>query len=164
MPTLTFDYRPGPFFALFLLSISLLFTATFVWMALENDTSLDIFGLSLSPNASRFAWWGFAIFFGLGIPFGLMTLRQSVLKPRQVILTDQAITAPRGAIYAATKSIPFRDVTGFRVWTVQRNTFLEIRSGGQTLSIPKSCIRPAAQFDALAAAVEKRITASRINR
>ncbi|MFQ1699555.1 hypothetical protein ACJ5NV_03055 [Loktanella agnita] len=163
MPTLTFDYRPALTNALLLLLVSALFTVGLVWLALGNTSRIDILGFVLSVQASTAFFWFGAAFFGLGIPASLKMAGDSIGKPRQVMLSDTEITAPKGGFFKVTKVIAFRDVTACRVVTVQRNTFLEIKGAQQKLTIPKSYIRPAAQFDALAAAVEKRITAARIN-
>lgn len=163
MPTLTFDYRPGLLLAVMLLLFSTLFAIGLGWMASTNDSRIEIFGMTPSVETSTVLLWAFAAFFGLGVPISVKMLLQSVAKPRQVVLTATDVTAPKGAIYNGTKTIPFREITNLRIWTVQRNTFLEIHAGKQKLAIPRSCIKPAAQFDALTAAVEKRVAAARIN-
>ena len=58
--------------------------------------------------------------------------------------------------------IPYRDITGLRVQTIQRNTFLVIRSNQKTLSIPKLAMSKRGDFDRLSAALEKRVAASAV--
>ena len=163
MQTQTFDYRPGIGMAIALLIIAVLFAGIFLWMALENNTRLEIFGMVLSVGASTALFWGCALFFGAGIPIGGKMIAQSMYKPRHVILHDTSITAPKSGLSSKTKTLNFRDITGHKVWSVQGNTMMELKTSTQKLVIPKTYIRPANQFDALAAAIEKRITAARIN-
>lgn len=163
MPTLTFDYRPGAMPSLFLLIVSALLSTGLGWSAIENNTQMEIFGMVLSLRASTIFFWVGAALFGLATLAGAKMLLQSFAKPRQVVLTDAAITAPKGGMYRTLSTIALADVTRFRVWSISTTTVLEVNAGKQALRIPKSYIRPAAEFDALAAAVQTRITAVRIN-
>ncbi|MFG5383664.1 hypothetical protein [Yoonia sp. R2-816] len=162
MPVLTFDYRSGWLQSATVLVIASLFALSSGWFASENNSRIDIFGKTLSVEASAMLLWGIAAFFALGIPVGLKMLLLSMAKPRQVVLTATDITAPKAPIYKTTTTIALRDITRLRVSTVHRTTVFEIKAGKQKLGINKTWIQPASQFDVLRDTVEKRAAAAAI--
>lgn len=162
METLSFDYRPRIGSGLVILLFGAIFGAGMIWMAIGNDKGLDILGVVLPVAVATAFYVIMGIFFALGIPIGVKMIRDSFGEPAQVVLSDTAISAPVSQLNKKTRVIPYRDITGLRVQTIQRNTFLVIRSNQKTLSIPKLAVSKRGDFDTLCKALEKRVAASAV--
>lgn len=162
MDTITFNYRPRLRSGIAMLLFSVAFSAGMVWIALGNDKGLRILGIVLPPSAATVFYAFCAVFFALGILAGAKMIGASFGPPKQVILSTTEITAPASQLSRKTRVVPYANITGMRVQTIQHNTFLIIKSNQRTLSIPKVSISERGAFDALCAALDKRVMASRV--
>ena len=159
METLNFDYRPRMRSGVLLMLFGIIFGAGMLWMAVENDKGLDVFGFVLPVAVATVFYVVMGVFFALGVPIGLRLIRDSRGEPAQVILAAATITAPTSPLIKKTRVIPYRDITGVRIQKIQRNTFLLISSDQKTLSIPKMAVSRPGDFDRLHQAIEKRVAA-----
>ena len=82
--------------------------------------------------------------------------------PKQVILSGTEIMAPSSILGKRIRVVPYADITEIRVKKIQHNTFLVIKSNQKLVSIPKISVSKPGDFDALCAALDKRVMASRV--
>ena len=162
MDTICFDYRPRLRTGLMIFLFGAVLSVGMMWVAMENDKGMRVFGLVFPPAATTGFSIFMAIFFALGIPIGIKIMRISFGPPAQVILSATEITAPAATLSKKTRVIPYADITALHVQTLQQNTFLIIKSNQKTLSIPKVAVSKAGDFDALHTALNKRVMATRV--
>ena len=143
-------YKPK--LIVFVLSIAFFAICAVVlsYVALTNDKGLILNrSLRLSESGADIFYWcltGASIIFVL---FGTLALIKGSKAEREVLATQEFISAPKNGLSNKIITINYSDITDLRVQTVQKQRFLSIFHSGGKLSITQNMLPNEDAFEEL---------------
>ena len=157
METLRYPYKPKAY----VMALSgLLFAglgAFFVKLARENDEGLLIDRvIRLNPQSATAFYWLLAAFCIGFVLISILGLFRSFGPPREIVLDRAGISAPKNPLRPEPVTLPYASITDLRMTQVRSQHFLTIHHAGGKLSISRSMLPSTADFDQLAAELDRR--------
>ena len=127
-------------------------------VARTNDRGVVINHLiELSANGASYFFGALALA-SLGfVLIAIVAIYRGFTSEREVIVSDDSITAPKSAISKRTVTFRFEDVNTMKVQKVQKTRVLHLATHQGKLSIPNNMIPGKTGFDDLVALVSSRL-------
>lgn len=119
-------------------------------VAINNERGLILNRIfEFSAGAATVFYWCLTAASGLFIILGLMGLIFGLTSRKEIIITENGITAPKSGLSKKNISISFSDITNINIQSVQKQELLNIFYKDGKLTIPQSMLPNKQSFDEL---------------
>lgn len=157
MPPVVIPYRSKPW----VMALAALFFAgigvVIFKRAQTNDRGLIINGIiHFETGGATVFYWILTAFCAGFVLVAMLGLIRAFGKPREVVLDDRTLSAPRNGISRTIVTVPLTSITGIDFSEVSRQRFLDIRHTHGKLSIPASMLPSANDIQLLAMEIAER--------
>jgi len=126
-------------------------------VALSNDRGLILNRIiELSKENATIFYWCVTAGSGLLVATGLLGLISGLTSKKEIVLSENGISAPRSGISKKIISVKYSDITELTMQAVQKQRFLNIIHPGGKLTIPQSMLPNKQAFEDLVKIVSKR--------
>lgn len=162
MTTLSYDYKPKAWIMLLAVVFFGICTVVIGNMAINNDRGLilnRLFEFSQS-GAAVFYWILTICCVGLTLA-GIWGVLNSFGTPKQVVLSEASITAPKSAVSNVIIEIPYAEVFDIVDQKVQKQVFLVVHGQNTKITIAKSALADNEEFEQMRNALIERSIAQK---
>ena len=161
MPALTYDYKPKLWIMLLVVAFFGACALIIGNVALTNDRGLSINRIfNLSQGSATAVYWALALVSVGFVVAGVLGLVKSIGKPKQIVLDDTTLHAPKSAISATVISIPYTEIVGVSDQVIQKQVFLAVTGRNAKVTIAQSALSSKDQFAEMREALIARVTAA----
>lgn len=158
MRTLRYPYKPGPLRMLLVILFFGVCGYFLAQVAQTNTKGLLINGIvELSPDNATVFFWCLAALSGAFVLAGLLGLVASFTSSKELLLTENTLTAPAAMWSRHPKVIRVSDITHLETQSIERQRFLNVYHRGGKLAISASLLPNGAAFDELCAELASRM-------
>ncbi len=127
-------------------------------IARTNDRGLVLNRIiEFSEEGASIFYWSLAAASGVFVVLATMALYSSLTLKREVILTEDRITAPKSGMSKKLVAIRFAEITDVNIQSVQSQKFLNIVHEGGKLTIPQSMLPNKEVFEELTGLVTEKV-------
>ena len=158
MTEVRFPYKPNAM--IFFLAIGFFGVCAGILgaVAISNDKGLVINRLiEMSPESATNFYWVITVLSVALVLLGLAGLVKSISSNREIVLTENSITAPKNLFSKTDVSIEFANITGIDVQTIQKTKLLNISHLNGKLSIPNNMLPDKEAFENLVSQFTSRV-------
>lgn len=110
-------------------------TAVFLMQLFSDDLGASRRLRGFAPETQRMIYWvltgGATVLAALGL-FGVL---RSLTSKSEVVITDEAISAPKSGLSSKIETVPFAQLAGMDVTGIGRQKFLVLHHSGRKLNI-----------------------------
>jgi len=157
MNEVRFPYKPK--IVVFLLSILFSCVCMLVLgnIALTNDRGLILNQIiEFSVEGATIFYWCLTVASGLFVIFGILGLMSGLTTKKEIIITENEISAPKSGISKKIVSVKYSEITEMNIQSIQKQRFLHIFYQGGRLTIPQSMLPSKQAFEELVNLVSTR--------
>ncbi len=154
-----YPYKPK--LIVFILSIAFFVACAAVlgYVAATNDRGLILNGIiKFSENGATIFYWCLAGASVLLALFGVLGLVKGITSKREVLATQEAISAPKSGVSNKIITINYSGIIDLNVQVIQKQKFLNIFYSEGKLSIPQSMLPSKKAFEELADFVVSKVS------
>ena len=159
MNEVRYPYKPK--IVVFLLSTLFFVGCTLVFanMALTNDRGLLLNKIiEFSTEEATLFYWGLGAASAAFVIIGIAGLLSNFTTKKEVVLTEDGITAPKSGISKKIVSVKFSEITDLYVQSIHRQRLFNIVHQSGKLVIPQSMLPNKQAFEELIDLVAERIS------
>lgn len=150
-------YRPNKSIIFLVVFFFAVCAVSLTSLAMSNEKDLMIAQVvRLSPQSATVIYWMTAIAALLFFVVGGFVLVRSVIRKREIVITNESITSPVSAISTRDMQIYFSEVTAVEIQVFRAIRILQIKHPGGMLSIPSQVLPSKADFEELICQLKSR--------
>lgn len=105
--------------------------------------------IEFSRDGATIFYWGLSVACGVLAIFGVMAVVGSLTSKKEIIISNNIISAPKSGISKKIITINLGEVTDVNIQSVQKQKFLNIVHPNQKLTIPQSMLPSKKIFEEL---------------
>ncbi len=139
--SIIYPYKPPKWVGFLSFILCSAFTCLFVWIALDNDSGLNVsfyrlFTVSFEDFGATLVYWGFVAFFFALSCVSLVVIYNSFTLKTQLIITDKDISVPVIRLHT-TKivTIPFDQIVAMKFQNINSGCIFSIFYGKRKVNI-----------------------------
>ncbi|OAD22673.1 membrane protein [Candidatus Thiomargarita nelsonii] len=126
-------------------------------LALTNDRGMILNQIiEFSVEGATIFYWCLTVASGLFVIFGILGLMIGLTTKKEIIITENEISAPKSGISKKIVSVKYSEITEMNIQSIQKERFLQIFYQGGRLSIPQSMLPSKQAFEELVNLVSTR--------